>query len=255
MPQLENQVVFITGAAGGIGSCIAKLFAAEGAAVALLDRADSNLGALALEIEALGARVSVHPTDITDSQEVARAVAGAVEAHGKISSLVNAVGILRSGKVDEMTEADFDALMAVNVKGVWLAIRHTVAHLREAENATVINLSSVSAYVGTGSSFAYHTSKGAVSSMTLALAQELGADGIRVNAIAPGWVDAGFTHQARARSAHPEMLEDQARAAHVLGRMAQPQEVAQAALYLCSAQSSFVTGTVLFVDGGFMVKR
>jgi NAD(P)-dependent dehydrogenase (short-subunit alcohol dehydrogenase family) len=207
MPQLENQVVLITGAAGGIGSSIAKLFASEGAAVALLDRADSNLGALALEIEVGGARVSVHPTDITDSQEVARAVAGAVEAHGKISSLVNAVGISHSGKVDEISEADFDAMIAVNLKGVWLAIRHAVSHLREAENASIINLSSIGHSMVSGSS------------MTLALAQELRLDGIRVNAIASGQVDA-------------------------------PDQVAQAALYLCSSQGAFVTGTVLSIDAG-----
>jgi 3-oxoacyl-[acyl-carrier protein] reductase len=205
MSQLENQVVLITGAAGEIGSSIAKLFAAEGAAVALLDRADSNLGALALEIEASGARVSVHPTDITDSQEVARAVAGAVGAHGKISSLVNAVGISRGGKLDEMTEADFDALIAVNLKGVWLAIRHSVPHLRDAENASIINLSSSGTYIG--------------SSMTLVLAQELRLDGIRVNSIDPGRVDASDL-------------------------------VALAALYLCSGQGAFVTGTVLCIDAG-----
>jgi NAD(P)-dependent dehydrogenase (short-subunit alcohol dehydrogenase family) len=205
MPQLENQVVLITGAAGEIGSRIAKLFAAEGAAVALLDRADSNLGALALEIEASGARVSVHPTDITDSQEVARAVAGALEAHGKISSLINAVEVSRNDRVDEMTEANFDAMIAVNLKGVWLAIRHAVPHLRDSENASIINLSS-----------------GGTASNTLALAKELKSEGIRVNEIALGQADA-------------ELQADQ---------------VAQAALYLCSSQAALVTGSVLFLDAG-----
>jgi NAD(P)-dependent dehydrogenase (short-subunit alcohol dehydrogenase family) len=209
MPQLENQVVLITLAAGGIGSSIAKLFAAEGAAVALLDRADSNLGALALEIEASGARVSVHPTDITDSQEVARAVAGALEAHGKISSLVNAGGLSRSGTVDEISEADVDAMIAVNLKGVWLAIRHCLPHLREFENASIINLSSGGAFDNN-------------SSMTLTLAKELKSDGIRVNEIALAQADA-------------ELQTDQ---------------VAQAALYLCSSQAALVTGSVLLLDAG-----
>ena len=189
MPQLENQVVLITGAAGEIGSSIAKLFVAEGAAVALLDRADSNLGALALEIEAIGARVSVHPTDITDSHEVARAVAGTLEAHGKISSLVNAGGISHSGKVDEISEADFDAMIAVNLKGVWLAIRHCLPHLRESENASIINLSSGGASVGSSSS------------MTLALVKELRLDGIRVNEIALAQVDVGLQADQVAQAA------------------------------------------------------
>jgi NAD(P)-dependent dehydrogenase (short-subunit alcohol dehydrogenase family) len=209
MPQLENQVVLITGAAGEIGSNIAKLFALEGAAVALLDRADSNLGALALEIEASGARVSVHPTNISDSHEVARAVTGTVEAHGKISSLINAVEISQTNNVNEMTEADFDALIAVNLKGVWLAIRHAVPHLRESENASIINLSSGGAF-------------GSGSSNTLALAKQLRSDGIRVNEIALAQADAGL----------------------------QPDQVAQAALYLCSSQAALVTGSVLFLDAG-----
>lgn len=209
MPQLENQVVLITLAAGEIGSSIAKLFAAEGAAVALLDRADSNLGALALEIEALGARVSVHPTDITDSQEVARAVAGAVEAHGKISSLINTVEISRTDRMDEITETDFDAMIAVNLKGVWLAVRHGVPQLRGSENASIINLSSGGAF-------------GNNSSMTAMLAKELRSDGIRVNEIALGQAEAGL----------------------------QADQVAQAALYLCSSQAALVTGSVLFLDAG-----
>jgi cyclopentanol dehydrogenase len=209
MPQLENQVVLITGAAGPIGSSIAKLFAAEGAAVALLDRADSNLGALAIEIEALGARVSVHPTDITDSQEVARAVAGALEAHGKISSLINAVEVTHSDRLDEITETDFDAMIAANLKGVWLAIRHAVPQLRGAENASIINLSSTGAF-------------GNNSGLTARLAKELRSDGIRVNEIALGQADAGL----------------------------QTDQVAQAALYLCSSQAALVTGSVLLLDSG-----
>ena len=208
MPQLENQVVLITLAAGEIGSHIAKLFAAEGAAVALLDRADSNLGALALEIESLGARVSVHPTDISDSQEVARAVAGAVEAHGKISSLVNTMEISRTDKVTEMSDADFDAMVATNLKGVWLAIRHGVPQLRGSENVSIINFSSGEVFNN--------------SSMTLALAKELRSDGIRVNEIALGRVDAGL----------------------------QADQVAQAALYLCSSRAALVTGSVLVLDAG-----
>jgi NAD(P)-dependent dehydrogenase (short-subunit alcohol dehydrogenase family) len=209
MPQLENQVVLITGAAGSIGSSIAKLFAAEGAAVALLDRADSNLGALALEIEALGARVSVHPTDISDSQEVARAVAGAVEAHGKISSLINAVDVTHSDRLDEMTETDFDVMIAAKLKGVWLAVRHGVPQLRGSENASIINLSTTGAF-------------GNNSSLTARLAKELRSDGIRVNEIALAQTDA-------------ELQADQ---------------VAQAALYLCSSRAALVTGSVLLLDAG-----
>ena len=251
MGQLEGQFALITGAAGGIGSAIARAFVSEGAMVALLDRPGQPLELLESE---LGASALAVPADITKAEQVSSAVNTAVQHFGGLTSLVNAVGILRQGRIDEMLEMDWDDLMAVNVKGVFLACKYVVPHLK-VSSGTIVNLSSVSAYVGSNGSFAYTASKGAVSSLTFGIAQELGAFGIRVNAICPGWVDAGFTHHAMRLAPDPSVLEEQARNAHVLGRMASPEEVAKAAVFLSSSASSFVTGTSLFVDGGFMIKR
>jgi NAD(P)-dependent dehydrogenase (short-subunit alcohol dehydrogenase family) len=254
MLQLQGHVAVITGAAGGIGSAIAKRFAGEGSSVALLDKDTKRLKAVAKEIVSLGGEAEAFIVDITDSKDVAKAVKTVAKKFGKITLLVNAIGLLKQGKVDEMSEKDFDALMAVNVKGVFLAYKYVVPIMKKM-GGVIINLSSVSAFVGSAESFAYTTSKGAVQSMTYATAQELAPHNIRVMAICPGWVNAGFTETALKLAPDPEVLLEAAKNAHVLGRMATPEEVANAALFLASDQASFMTGSALYVDGGFMIKR
>ncbi len=252
--RLTDNVAVITGAAGGIGSAIAKRFAHEGAAVALLDTTPSKLMRLAKEIAASGGRAKAFKVDITDAKAVARVMKAVTKTYGKITLLVNAVGLLKQAPIDKMREKDFDALMAVNVKGVFLAYKYVVPIMKKT-GGVIINLSSVSAFVGSAESFAYTTSKGAVQSMTYATAQELAPYNIRVMAICPGWVSAGFTDVALKLAPDPKVLLEAAKNAHVLGRMATPEEVANAALFLASDEASFMTGSALFVDGGFMIKR
>lgn len=255
MGALAGKTALIIGASGGIGAAVARLFAAEGAAVALLDLPGTTGQDMAADIRQTGSQAVFVPADVTDEAQVVAAVTAAASQFGGLHILVNAAAINVQGRVEALTAADWDRLMAVNVRGCFLTIKHSVPHLRRAGGGAVINLSSVSAFIGADGYAAYHASKGAVLSLTRALALELAADRIRVNALCPGWVDTPFTADALSRAPDPAAARAAAAAAHALGRIAQPEEVAQAALFLASDAASFVTGEALFVDGGFMIKK
>jgi NAD(P)-dependent dehydrogenase (short-subunit alcohol dehydrogenase family) len=255
MGQLDGQVVLITGGAGGIGSAIARCFGREGAAVVVGDAGADAAEAVARTISEAGGQAVAAPLDVTSSDSCRAAVALAGERFGKLTTLVNAAGILRVGRVDEMDEAEYDAIMRVNMTGTWLATKAAVPAIRAAGGGAIVNLSSVSAFIGSDAGWAYTVSKGAVLAFTYGIAQELAPAGIRVNALCPGWVDAGFTHWAMRNSDDPAALVATANRLHALGRMAQADEVAQAALFLASPASSFITGAPLYVDGGYMIKR
>lgn len=250
--EFAGRTVAIAGAAGGIGSTVARAFAEEGAELVVLDLEERRLDTLANKLRATGASVHVAPVDVRDALAVDE-VASSL-APGPVDVLVNAVGILRQYEIVDMDPADFDDLVAVNVRGVYLLIRAFVPMMPE--GSAIVNFGSVAGYVGSEGGWSYTMTKGAVSSMTFGLAQELAPRGIRVNAICPGWVDAGFTHSMVVDETTRQQVETAATQAHVLGRMARPEEIAQGVLYLASQRrASFVTGTNHFVDGGFMIKR
>lgn len=250
--EFTGRTVVVAGAAGGIGSVVARAFAEEGADLVLLDLPGARLDEVTAELAATGATARSVPVDVRDPDAVERAAA--TLAPGPVDALVNSIGVLRQHPITEMGPADFDELVAVNVRGVYLLIRSFVPLL--ADGSAIVNFGSVAGFVGSEGGWSYTMTKGAVSSMTFGLAQELAPRGIRVNAICPGWVDAGFTHSMVVDETTRQQVETAATQAHVLGRMARPEEIAQGVLYLASQRrASFVTGTNHFVDGGFMIKR
>lgn len=250
-----GKVIAITGAASGMGAATARLAAADGASVVILDLPASQGAEVAERILNVGGSAQFIACDVKEESAV-RAAFGQIGAtFGKLDGLVNIAGANRKGYIKTLDTDDWDLVMAVNVRGTMLTIKYAIPLLRNAGGGAIVNMASVSGLIGSDGYAAYHTSKGAIISLTRSLAEELAPDHIRVTAVAPGWVDTPFTNDAVDASPDPAGLRAYANAMHALGRMAQPEEVAQAILWLLTDKASFVTASTLLVDGGFMVKR
>jgi NAD(P)-dependent dehydrogenase (short-subunit alcohol dehydrogenase family) len=248
---LKDRVAIVTGASRGIGEAIAVRLAEAGAAVVLAARKPDALGAVAEKIKAAGGRALPVAAHTGKPEEVAALVAKAVEAYGKVDVLVNnAATNPYFGPLLETEDGAWDKTFEVNVKGYFVATREVVRHL-QGRNApgSIINVASVVGLRAAPFQGVYGMTKAAIVSMTQTLAQELGPANIRVNAIAPGLVETKF---AAAIVANDE-LRERVVARTALGRHAQPDEIAGAAVYLSSDASTYMTGQVLVVDGGAVI--
>ena len=243
MPRLAGRRILVTGGASGIGRATAALFAREGAAVAVLDRAAEAARAVALEIGGTGV-----PIDVADPASVDAAVAQAASALGGVDGVVNAAGILSSPGIADTTPEQFAHTLAVNLTGTFLVVRAALPWLRQAAGATVVNIGSGVGLMPTGAgSTAYVASKGGVIAMSKSMAAELAPD-IRVNVVCPGMVETAMT-ASFLRNAAGEVAPELA-ARYAMRRPATADEIAAAILFLTSTESSFVTGIALPVDGG-----
>ncbi len=247
---LEGKVALITGGASGIGRATALLFAEEGAAVSVVD-IDAEAGeAVAREIVAGGGRAVFVRCDVTSASDCRNAVHRTVEEVGKLDILFNNAGIIRRASVVETAEEEWDRVMAVNVKSVFLCSKYAIPVMAEAGGGVIVNTASGWGLVGGKDAASYCASKAAVVNLTRAMAIDHGPQNIRVNAVCPGdTATAMLRSEAEQLGAHTEEFFREA-ADRPLGRVGTPEEIARAVLFLASDASSFVTGTALVVDGG-----
>src|ERR1700716_391855 len=247
---LAEKVALITGAASGIGRATGLLFAREGAAVALADVNVIAGGRVADEIAQSGRRAFFEPVDVTRAADCQRLVERAVREFGRIDILFNNAGIIRRATVLDLSEEDWDRLMAVNVKSIYLLSREVIPHMQKAGGGTIINTASGWGLSAGAKAAVYCASKGAVVLLTKAMAIDHGPQNVRVNCICPGDTNTGMLRDEMQQLGEESSSFLAEAAKRPLGRVGKPEEIAQAALYLASDASSFVTGTALVVDGG-----
>ncbi|MBL9153276.1 MAG: SDR family oxidoreductase [Verrucomicrobiales bacterium] len=257
MSTLADKVAIVTGAGSGIGRAIAETFAAHGARVAVLDYDESAGAETAALIQAAGGVAAFERCDVSSQDSVRAAVRDTLGRHGRIDILVNNAGVAHIGTAASTSEADFDRVFGVNVKGVYNCLHVVIPHLLEAGGGVILNLSSVAAVTGLPDRFAYSASKGAVHTMTFSVATDYIDRNIRCNCLCPARVHTPFVdgYLARNYPGQEAAMFEKLSKAQPIGRMASPSEIADLALYLCSDAASFITGTAWPIDGGYLNVR
>ncbi len=257
MGRLEGHTALITGAAGGLGRALVRGFLCEGARVYLSDVDGAGLESCISELEDEGAAVSGAAADISKPREAQQMVDGAIRALGRISVLVNNAGVSGTRSLWELTEADWDQVLNVNVKGTFFVLQAVARHMAEHGGGSIVNIASVAGRAGRPTLMHYAASKAAVISMTRSAALAVADRGIRVNAIAPGMIDTEMLHRLRtswnAQPNAPETPEQPAVNKVPLGRVAQPRDLVGTAIYLAGSDSAYVTGQTINVCGGLVL--
>ena len=258
MFQLHQKVALVTGAGSGIGREIALLFASQGAHVVVADRDRAAADAVVAEITGAGGKATTQVVDVAIETQVATAFAEVVQYAGRLDILVNNAGISHVGNILETSADDWDRVMSVNARGVFLCAREGLRHMlaQQPSGGSIINIASVAGMIAVDRRFPYSASKGAVISITRSIAIDFATSGVRVNAICPGTVHTPFVEGYLARNFPDtaDAVREQLHARQPIGRMGRPDEIASAALYLAADEAAFVTGACLVIDGGWTAK-
>jgi 2-keto-3-deoxy-L-fuconate dehydrogenase len=254
MFKLDHKTAVITGGGSGIGKAVAELFAQQGATVHILELNAETAEQTLANIKSKGSKAFAHTCNVADQKMVKEIVQQIVQQSKTIDILVNSAGIAHIGKLENTTELDLDRIYQVNIKGVYNTMFSVLEQMKIQEGGVILNLASVASSVGIADRFAYSMSKGAVLTMTYSVAKDYLPFKIRCNCISPARVHTTFVDgflKANYPGREQEMFEKLSKT-QPIGRMGKPDEIAALALYLCSDEAAFVTGTNYPIDGGFL---
>ncbi len=247
MGALEGKVAIVTGAARGIGRAIAEELAAEGADLALCDLEEEWLADTAAAVQSKGRNALCLAVDVSNGEQVAEAVSQVVKTCGKLDIVVNNAGITKDTFLARMSEADWDAVLSVNLKGTFLFCKAAGRPMMKQRGGAIVNIASIIGLIGNAGQCNYAASKAGVIALTKSVAKELASRGVRVNAVAPGFIETKMT-EALPEDIRAKMLE-----VIPARRFGTPRDVARAVVFLASDESSYMTGQVLTVSGGMVM--
>jgi NAD(P)-dependent dehydrogenase (short-subunit alcohol dehydrogenase family) len=254
MFKLQHKVAVITGGGSGIGKAIAERFAIQGAIVLILELDPDSAQKSIDKIVAMGGTAHAYSCNVANQENVSQVFSSIAHEFGKIDILVNSAGIAHIGTVETTTESELDRIYNVNIKGVYNTMRAAIGYMKKQKSGVILNLASIAATLGLSDRFAYSMSKGAVVTMTFSVARDFIKDNIRCNSISPARVHTSFV-DGFLKANYPgqeEVMFDKLSKTQPIGRMGKPEEVAALALYLCSDEASFVTGSDYPIDGGYI---
>ena len=248
--RLSDKVCIVTGGASGIGLATCEVFAREGAKVMIADRDLAAANKAVATLVQKGGKALAVQCDVSHADSVVAMIQATVAAYGRLDVIVNNAGYGIAGSLSETSDEDWEALMGVNVRGVFLCCKHAIKQMQKNGGGTIVNVASVVAAVGIRNRAAYVASKGAVAAMTRSIALDYVASHIRCNAIAPGTIDTPYYTEILAKAADPVAIRQGLEARQPMGRLGTPEEIANGILFLASDESSFATGSILTIDGG-----